>query len=114
MTTTLAMFGLFGLFFLTFWWELARWLDSHLIDLMYGSDAAKMSWLAGVENANDKMVMRFVNGMMFVVLPGLWVGVMGWAGAGAGNAISSGMNQATKPGREAGSKAADKVQSKAT
>ncbi|MGQ7245125.1 conjugal transfer protein TraG N-terminal domain-containing protein [Salinicola sp. V024] len=110
----LAMFGLFGLFFLTFWWELARWLDSHLIDLMYGSDAAKMSWLAGVENANDKMVLRFVNGMMFVVLPGLWVGVMGWAGAGAGNAISSGMNQATKPGREAGSKAADKVQSKAT
>lgn len=109
----LAMFGLFGLFFLTFWWELARWLDSHLIDLMYGSDAAKMSWLAGVENANDKMVMRFVNGMMFIVLPSVWIGVMGWAGAGAGNAISSGIQTGSTEAKSAGSKAANKVQDKA-
>lgn len=106
----IAMFGLFGLFFLTFWWELARWLDSHLVELLYDSDAAKMSWLAGVENANDKMVMRFVNGMMFLVLPGIWVGTMAWAGAGAGNAVSSGINKAGGETQGAGKKGGEVAQ----
>ncbi|WIX33259.1 conjugal transfer protein TraG N-terminal domain-containing protein [Salinicola sp. JS01] len=110
----LAMFGLFGLFFLTFWWELARWLDSHLVDLLYDSDAAKMSWLAGVENTNDKLVMGLVNGMMFIVLPSVWIGVMGWAGAGAGNAISSGIAKAGEQPKSAGGQAAEKAQNAAT
>jgi len=109
----MAMFALFGLFFLTFWWELARWLDSNLIDLMYNSDAAKLSWLAGIENANDKMVLQFVNGMMFLVLPSLWIAALGWAGAGAGSAIAGGINGAAKEAKGAGGKAADKAQDKA-
>ena len=33
----------FALFFLTFWWELARWLDSWLLDVLYSSDTHS-SW----------------------------------------------------------------------
>ncbi len=106
----MAMFALFGLYFLTFWWELARWLDSNLVNLMYNSAAAKLNWLAGVENANDKMVLQFVNGMMFLVLPGVWMAALGWAGASAGTAISNGMNKAGSETKEAGSQAAEKAQ----
>ncbi|WP_275286856.1 conjugal transfer protein TraG N-terminal domain-containing protein [Halomonas elongata] len=109
----MAMFALFGLYFLTFWWELARWLDSNLVNLMYNSAAAKLNWLAGVENANDKMVLQFVNGMMFLVLPSVWIAALGWAGAGAGNAISSGISNSGNEAKGAGGKAADKAQDKA-
>ncbi|WP_110689429.1 conjugal transfer protein TraG N-terminal domain-containing protein [Salinicola endophyticus] len=110
----LATFGLFGVFFLTFWWELARWLDDHLIDLLYSSDAAKLSWVAAIENGNDKIVIMFVNGMMFLVLPSIWVAVLGWAGAGAGNAISSGITKAGGETKTAGQKGGDLAQSKAS
>lgn len=107
-----AMFALFGLYFLTFWWELARWMDSHLVDLVYHSEAAKLSWLAGIENANDRMVLQFVNGLLFLILPSIWIGAMGWAGAGAGNAISNSISNAGKEAKSSGSKAADKIQNK--
>lgn len=104
-----AMFGLFAIFFLTFWWELARWLDSNLIDLMYDSDAAKLSWIAGVENANDKMVLKFVSGMMFLVLPGVWVATLGWAGFKVGNAVG-GVEGASGQAKQAGQKGGDMAQ----
>ncbi|WP_353980908.1 conjugal transfer protein TraG N-terminal domain-containing protein [Salinicola endophyticus] len=109
----LATFGLFGLFFLTFWWELARWLDSHLIGLMYDSEAAKMSWTAGVENANDKMVMTFVNGMMFLVLPSIWMASLGWAGFKTGGAVD-GVGQASREAKGAGQKGGQAAQSAAS
>lgn len=109
----LATFGLFATWFLTFWWELARWINANLVDLLYGSEAAKMSWLAAANNLYDRMVLQFVEGMLFLVLPGVWVGILGWAGIRVGSAISDGMGS----GRQAqgvGQKGGQAAQSKAS
>ncbi len=40
-------FVMFALNFLTFWWELARWLDSWLLEALYGSDTHSRWNMAG-------------------------------------------------------------------
>ncbi len=110
----MATFGLFAMWFLTFWWELARWINANLVDLLYRSDAAKLSWLSAANNLYDRMVMQFVEGMMFLVLPGLWVGVLGWAGMRIGGAISSGIQQGGSNAQIAGSSGGQKAQSSAS
>ncbi|RCV86919.1 conjugal transfer protein TraG [Billgrantia montanilacus] len=110
----MATFGLFGTWFLTFWWELARWIDSKLIDLIYNSDAAKMSWMAAANNAYDKLVLQFVEGMMFLVLPAIWLGVLGWAGMRVGEAVGSSVKGGAGDAQGAGKKGGDKTQSTAS
>ncbi|MBZ9559076.1 MULTISPECIES: conjugal transfer protein TraG N-terminal domain-containing protein [unclassified Modicisalibacter] len=109
-----ATFGLFALWFLTFWWELARWINSNLIDLIYDSDAAKMSFIAAGQNGYDKLVLVFVEWATFLILPGIWVTILGWAGMKVGGAIgglSEGVSGAQKAGNE-GSKIASKAATK--
>ncbi|MDR9440827.1 MAG: conjugal transfer protein TraG N-terminal domain-containing protein, partial [Halomonas sp.] len=95
-----------------FWWELARWINANLVDLLYRSDAAKLSWLSAANNLYDRMVLQFVEGMMFLVLPGLWVGVLGWAGMRIGGALSSGIQQGGGNAQSAGSSGGQKLQAK--
>ncbi len=42
-TAVTLTFVQFALIFLTFWWELARWLDSWLLDVLYGG-ASHSRW----------------------------------------------------------------------
>lgn len=109
-----ATFGLFATWFLTFWWEIARWMSSNLVELIYKSDAAKMSWLSAATNMYDRMVLMFVEGTMFFVLPALWVGVLGWAGMSIGSAVGRSVNNATGEAQGAGKSGGSKVQSKAS
>ncbi|WP_426879098.1 conjugal transfer protein TraG N-terminal domain-containing protein [Glaesserella parasuis] len=88
----------FGLFFLTFWWELARWIDSWIISALYDSDThSRWNW-AGIQNAQDDLILQLVTGVMFIIIPALWFGMMSWAGINAGisvgNFISNGTNVA--------------------
>lgn len=110
----MATFGLFAIWFLTFWWELARWIDSKVVELLYSSDAAKISWLAAVNNAYDWIVLQFVQAMMFLVLPALWMGVLGWAGLRVGQAVNGGIQNGTRGSQSAGEKGGSQVQSSAT
>ncbi len=110
----LATFGLFGTWFLTFWWELARWIDSKLIDLIYNSDAAKMSWIASVNNAYDQLVLQFVQGMMFLVLPAVWLGVLSWAGLRVGEAVGSSVRSGAGEAQGAGKRGGDQAQKTAS
>lgn len=109
-----ATFGFFATVFLTFWWELARWMRSNLVDLIYNSEAAKMNWLAAANNLYDRMVLMFVEGSMFLVLPTLWIGVLGWAGMSVGSAINRGVSDASGDAQGAGKKGGSKSQSTAS
>ncbi len=78
----------FGLFFLTFWWELARWLDSWLMEIIYNAEGASHFNLYGLQNASDDLIVNVVMGTMFVVLPAFWLGALTWAGARVGGAVA--------------------------
>jgi hypothetical protein len=70
-------FAQFGLMFLNFWWELARWLDGWLIQMLYNSDTHDSWNLLGLQNTQDDLIIQFVLGAMFIVLPAFWVGALG-------------------------------------
>lgn len=101
-------FAQFGTMFLTFWWELARWLDGWLIEMLYNSDTHSSWNLLGLQNTQDDLILQFVLGAMFIVLPAFWVGALGWSGVKIGGAvdgvIKSGTRQTEKAGGELGSK----------
>lgn len=109
-----ASFGLFALWFLTFWWELARWINSNLVDLLYNSDAAKMSYIAAAQNGYDRLVLIFVEWSTFLILPSIWVAVLGWSGMRVGSAVSQSMGEGTKGAKRAGDQGSDAAVSAAT
>ncbi|PHM23942.1 conjugal transfer protein TraG N-terminal domain-containing protein [Xenorhabdus budapestensis] len=78
-------FVIFALNFLTFWWELARWLDSHLLEALYGSDTHSLFNLAGIQNTSDDLILGLVMGTLFIVLPMVWLGALAWAGVRMGD-----------------------------
>ncbi|MBC8947293.1 conjugal transfer protein TraG N-terminal domain-containing protein [Xenorhabdus indica] len=89
-------FVIFALNFLTFWWELARWLDSHLLEALYGSDTHSLFNLAGFQNTSDDLIMGLVMGTLFIVLPMVWLGALAWAGVRMGDVagmMSQGVGQ---------------------
>lgn len=86
---------LVGLFFLSFWWELARWLDSWILSAMYDSDTHSRWNLAGIQNTQDDLILQFVLGTMFIVLPTLWFGMLSWAGFSFGTVIANSVTRGT-------------------
>lgn len=116
-----ATFGLFALWFLTFWWELARWMDSNLTELVYNSSAGSPTDLEGfvnrllgaADNAFDVMVLQFVQGMMFLVLPAVFMGLLAWSGSKVGGGLSQGISQTTQKSQQMGEKGGQALQDKA-
>ncbi|WP_404317468.1 conjugal transfer protein TraG N-terminal domain-containing protein [Klebsiella oxytoca] len=95
-------FVLFGMNFLTFWWELARWLDSWLLTALYDSDTHSRANLSGLQNTGDDIIMNFVMGTMFLVLPAVWLGALGWAGVNIGHALGAAMQSSAQTTYSAG------------
>ncbi|MNT68835.1 hypothetical protein D3C72_2070970 [compost metagenome] len=99
----------FALFFVDFWFQLARWLDSTILDALYGwgfgasRPHSNFDPLIGLNNAFGDMLLNFVMATMFIVLPSLWVTALGWVGIRAGNALE-GLSAGTKSAGQAGSK----------
>lgn len=77
----------FALFFVDFWFQLARWIDSTILDALYGFDSPHSNWnpFLGLNNTFGDMLLNFVMAMMFVVLPTFWIAALGWVGIRAGN-----------------------------
>jgi UDP-N-acetylglucosamine--dolichyl-phosphate N-acetylglucosaminephosphotransferase len=100
---------LFALFFVDFWFQLARWLDSTILDALYGwgfganRPHTNFDPLIGLNNAFGDMLLNFVMATMFIVLPGFWVTALAWAGVRAGNVLQ-GLSEGTKSAGQAGSK----------
>lgn len=93
-------FVIFALNFLTFWWELARWVDTWMTTALYSSDTHSRFNNFGLQNSSDDVIMNFVMGTMFLFLPMVWAGALSWAGINIGNmvgdAMKSGGQQAQK------------------
>lgn len=94
----------FALFFIDFWFQLARWIDSTIIDTLYSWNSPHSNWnpLLGIGNTFSDLVLSFVMGMMFIVLPMFWVGALGWVGINAGNFVQM-LTTGAGPARQAGS-----------
>lgn len=79
----------FALFFVDFWFQLARWIDSTILDALYSWDSPHSNWnpFLGLNNGFGDMLLAFVMAMMFVVLPMFWISALTWAGVKAGNFV---------------------------
>jgi hypothetical protein len=80
----------FAVFFVDFWFQLARWVDSTIMDALYGWDAphANFNALLGLNNTFQDMILNwFVLPTMFLVLPAFWVSALAWTGVRAGSVI---------------------------
>lgn len=108
-TVVTLTFVTFGMHFLTFWWELARWLDSWLLEIMYGSDSHSRWNVAGFQNSADDLIMNFVMGTMFLVLPAVWMGALSWAGVRIGGIVDTNLNKGVQPAGQHGGKVGDKI-----
>jgi len=99
----------FALFFVDFWFQLARWIDSTILDALYGwgfgwnRPHTNFDPLVGLNNAFGDLLLNFVLGTMFLVLPVFWVTALGWAGARAGNVLQ-GLSNGTRDAGQAGGK----------
>jgi hypothetical protein len=95
----------FALFFVDFWFQLARWIDSTILDALYGwnSPHSNFNVLMGLNNTFGDMLINFVLAMMFLVMPAFWVTALAWAGVRAGNALQ-GLSDGTRAAGEAGSR----------
>ena len=99
----------FALFFVDFWFQLARWIDSTILDALYGwgfgwnRPHTNFDPLVGLNNAFGDMLLMFVAGTMFLVLPGFWLASLTWVGIRAGHAIQ-GLSDGSKSAGQAGGK----------
>jgi len=98
---------LFALNFLTFWWELARWLDSWLLTALYSSYTHSSFNMAGFQNSSDDLIMNFVMATMFLVLPAVWMGALTWAGVRIGGTLDGAFKSGTSQVQQAGSSAVE-------
>lgn len=101
----------FALFFTDFWFQLARWIDSTILDALYGwgfgwnRPHTNFDPLVGLNNAFGDMLLMFVMGTMFLVLPGFWLASLTWVGIRAGHVIQ-GLSDGSKSAGQAGGKGA--------
>ena len=99
----------FALFFVDFWFQLARWLDSTILDALYGwgfganRPHTNFDPLIGLNNTFGDMLLNFVMATMFLVLPSLWVTALGWVGVRAGGMLQ-GLANGTRDAGQAGGK----------
>ena len=97
----------FALFFVDFWFQLARWIDSTILDALYGwgfgwnRPHSNFDPLIGLNNAFGDMLLNYVLATMFLVLPAFWVTALAWTGIRAGNFLQ-GLAAGTRDAAQAG------------
>ncbi|PLR35031.1 conjugal transfer protein TraG [Chimaeribacter californicus] len=108
-TVVTVSFALFALIFVSFWWELAGWLDDRLVRILYTSMDEKgagsnVPFSTFISSTMDGWIMNLILGAMYLVLPAFWMGTLSWAGVKAGQAFSGAMEKASAPSKSAGEK----------
>jgi TraG-like protein, N-terminal region len=99
---------MFALYFVDFWFQLARWVDSTILDALYGSSSPHSNFdpFMGLTNASGDMLLNYVMGAMFIFLPSFWTAAVAWAGIKVGGALQ-GLTEGSKGAQQAGSKGAN-------
>ncbi|MBB3105348.1 conjugal transfer protein TraG N-terminal domain-containing protein [Azomonas macrocytogenes] len=105
----------FAIFFVEFWFQLARWIDSTIINALYGWNAPHSTFnpIMGLNNATGDMVLNWVMAAMFIVLPMFWMTALSWAGFNAGSALD-GLTKGSQDAKAGASKGVDMVINKVT
>lgn len=81
----------FGVVYFTFWWEWCRSLESKLLTAMYGGHEG-INPITGAMNMLDSEIIRVVLLIMYILVPGIWLAILGFAGYQI-SSLSSGFNQ---------------------
>lgn len=102
----------FSFFFLSFWWELARWIDTWLLETLYNDNTHSRFNFAGLMNDADDGILKIVISTMFLVLPTLWFLMIGWAGLKAGQGLSNVVGEGVRTTQDGTQKVTDKAASK--
>jgi len=100
----------FALIFVDFWFQLARWIDSTILDALYGSGSPYSNFnpALGLDNAAQDLVLNYVMGAMFLILPVFWMSALAWAGISAGGVLeglAKGTREVANEGGKGGGKA---------
>ncbi|TKK37246.1 conjugal transfer protein TraG [Pseudomonas fluorescens] len=95
----------FALFFVDFWFQLARWIDSTILEALYGWNSPQSNFnpLMGLNNSFGNMLLNFVMAMMFIILPAFWLAALTWTGLRVGN-LAQMLNTGVDDAKAAGSK----------
>ncbi|WP_191833328.1 conjugal transfer protein TraG N-terminal domain-containing protein [Pseudomonas fluorescens] len=107
----------FALFFVDFWFQLSRWIDSTILDALYGwgfgwnRPHTNFDPLIGLNNTFGDMIVSFVMATMFLALPAFWIGALGWVGVRAG-IMANNLSEGTKGAANAGGKGSGVVSGK--
>ncbi|WP_313053433.1 conjugal transfer protein TraG N-terminal domain-containing protein [Pseudomonas lopnurensis] len=107
----------FALFLVDFWFQLARWIDSTILDALYGwgwgwnRPHINFDPQFGIANAIGDIVINFVMATMFIALPAFWVAALSWVGVRTGGLLQ-GLSDGTRPVSQAGGKAPGMVSGK--
>ena len=95
---------LFAIKFWTVLWAIADWLDNNLLAALQPN-----SWYRFYTGSVVPDVINFTTGMLFIVFPIFWLGVLTWAGFKTGNAINSTIDTTFKPSQNAGSRGGEQI-----
>lgn len=100
MTTTVVFFALI---FVDFWFQLARWVDSTILDALYGLGSPHLSFdpVMGLNTATQDAILNFVMGAMFIILPLFWITALTWTGIQVSGALE-GLTRGSQPVEKAG------------
>lgn len=114
-------FAQFALIFVDFWLQLARWVDSTIMDALYGTGIYKVNNTAphanfdpiiGLSNMQGDMLLNYVMGAMFLILPAFWMTAMSWTGfkiGGALDGLGNGSRSAQQQSGSVGAAAQSKI-----
>jgi hypothetical protein len=76
-----------------FWailWSFTVWMDAHLVNAMYPGGSFKLTdFIRSAGNDYKLTLMAMLMMTMFIGLPLLWTGMMGWIGISMGHGITS-------------------------
>lgn len=78
-----ASMGMFSIHFLTFWWELSRWMDSKLLSGMYmnqGIQAHAGRYIPGTDHSTGYWMAEMVLWISTLLMPVLFMSFMAFAG----------------------------------
>ncbi|EIG7192678.1 conjugal transfer protein TraG N-terminal domain-containing protein [Salmonella enterica] len=100
-------FALFALMFIPFWWEVAGWLDDQLLTIMYGARndsglSSSVPFADFVGSVNDGWIMNLVLGVMYILFPLSWFGMLSWTGVRLGDFATQMVNNGAKLPQTAG------------
>jgi TraG-like protein, N-terminal region. len=100
----------FAMIFVDFWLQIARWIDTTILDALYGvsSPHSTLNPLMGMNNTQADMLLNYVIGALFIILPAFWMTALAFAGVKAG-ATLQGMSDGTSGAQQQGGKGKDAI-----